>query len=170
MLQAAVPQQPWPRPPSVVEWIGNSLSVVALPSFPTLMIFVDDRQGSPNYAIYREKCQGQVAKLTPRTIALIRYIDEITKANIDPTGKVEKMAQCGITYDMMETFPEAVLINLRQAITKCQINPPATWNDLLLKLVDREDMVLGREALQNSWQDNYITVRRRKSSKGSIVL
>ena len=144
--------QPWPYPPSIIDWIGTSIDAVNINPFPTLMVFVSDRQEFISNAQYSSSCRSEVARLTPRTIALTDYIYQTKKAACGPVQNVEAMARYKISKNMMETFPEAVLINLQQSIVKCQSDPPTTWDRNLLKLISREDMIMDSYADQHSGQ------------------
>ena len=118
------------------------------------MIFVSDRQEFLSNAQYSNSCRSEVAKLTPRTVALTEYICQTKKAAYGPIQDVEAMARHKISNSMMETFPEAVLINLQQSIVKCQSDPPTSWDRNLLKLVSREDMVMDPHAIKDFGQDS----------------
>ena len=41
---------------------------------------------------------------------------------------------------MLETLPEGIAAPLREAITQCQSDPPATWNTKQLDLIGRDDV------------------------------
>lgn len=122
------------------------------------MVFVSDRQEFLSNAQYGSNCRSEVVKLTPRTIALTEYIYQTKKAAFGPVQDVEAMSRHKISKTMMETFPEAVLIDLQQSIVKCQSDPPTTWDRSLLKLISREDMIIDPHAIQASRQDGSLVV------------
>ena len=50
------------------------------------------------------------------------------------------MHSSGITPARLESFPEAILVPLQDAVSQCQARPPSTWSKSLLDLVDRGDI------------------------------
>ena len=151
--QNTVPAQPWPFPPSIIDWIGTAIDADRMNFFPTLLVFVNDRQHLTRSAHNFAECRFEVSRLTPRTMALTEYIHQIKKTKCGPAENVEAMANCKITKNMMETFPEAVVATLQQSIVMCQSDPPTKWNKDLLKLISREDMIVEPHAVQESGQD-----------------
>ena len=151
--QNAILAQPWPFPPSIIEWIGTSIDADKITSFPTLLVFVSDRQEFSGNVHYYSNCRLEVSKLTPRTIAITEYIHQIKRAGCGPAQDVETMARCRISNKMMETFPEAIVASLQQSIVKCQSDPPTRWDKSLLKLISREDMIIEPHATLDSGQD-----------------
>ena len=84
-------------------------------------------------------------KLTPRTSALCGFLSQMDKL---PTKSswVELILKCGLTADMLETFPDGIVAPLREAIVCCQAIPSSSWTTPLLELIDRSDLRAGMEA------------------------
>jgi anaphase-promoting complex subunit 1 len=53
---------------------------------------------------------------------------------------VEALHDSGVTGQVLDTLPEAIMVPLREAIVDCQAQPPVSWGKHLLSLVDREDV------------------------------
>jgi anaphase-promoting complex subunit 1 len=119
-------------PPSVYDWIEKSLTTRSLVSFLTLGDVVANRLGT---AISIEHWSS----LIPRTAAFMRYFAAIQPAST-PVEMVEALHVSGITSQILDTLPEAILVPLREAIVGCQGQPPVFWGKSLLNLVDREDV------------------------------
>lgn len=71
----------------------------------------------------------------------IKFFDK-TGPGSDAVSMVEAMHAAGITKRVLETLPEAILTPLRDAISRCQPRPPASWSKELLHLVGRGDISL----------------------------
>ncbi|OCK76345.1 hypothetical protein K432DRAFT_428787 [Lepidopterella palustris CBS 459.81] len=131
--------QPWETPPSIFEWLGKAVRLEISASFPTLALLVGKPTSSPHNP---EDIEQRFSVLTPRSIALEKYLRNIRSTAKSPAMAVELMAKSGISTRMLETFPEAARAPLREAIVRCQASPPTTWSSSLLKLVQREDLDL----------------------------
>jgi len=76
---------------------------------------------------------------TPRTAAFIQFFATIGP-NSTPVELVEALHASGISNQVLDTLPEAILIPLREAMADCQAHPPVFWDRDLLNLVDRGDV------------------------------
>jgi anaphase-promoting complex subunit 1 len=80
------------------------------------------------------------ARLTPRTqITTTLYTTMATPGAVD-VDVVEKMVQLKVDLAFLQRLPEGVGVPLREAIAKCQEQPPTTWGVELLELIGRKDL------------------------------
>lgn len=107
--------------------------------FPTLDMLVGQPE-KPQTSHDSQALAEAVTALTPRTVALCKYLAKIRRGEQTPSLQVETMVASGIDTRMLETFPSAVVAGIREAIVECQSNPPTTWNERLLEIVGREDL------------------------------
>ncbi|KAF2259994.1 hypothetical protein CC78DRAFT_524041 [Lojkania enalia] len=138
MSNVGLHEQPWPAPPSILEWIGVIQRFQYYVPFPTLAMLIRKSKASPHSSINIDEV---ISRVTPRTVALSKYFQDIDQLS-RPARAVELVERCGITSRMLATLPEAAKAPLMEAITRCQANPPTTWSGSLLKLVKREDLDL----------------------------
>ncbi|KAF7516097.1 hypothetical protein G7054_g14300 [Neopestalotiopsis clavispora] len=80
------------------------------------------------------------ATILPQTRLLARFFEELKSRTPSPIHFVEAMHSSGITPARLESFPEAILVPLQDAVSQCQARPPSTWSKSLLDLVDRGDI------------------------------
>ena len=83
----------------------------------------------------------QWLNLTPRTLFFAHFFS-LMQADWSPTQYVEALSSAGVNLFLLETFPEAVLAPLREAIVHCQTEPPTWWSKTLLEIIGREDVNL----------------------------
>jgi len=142
--------QPWDAPPSILEWISTVAGAQIYTPFPTLATLIRKSKASPHSSVNIDEV---ISDVTPRTVALQRFFRDLDPS-ASPRKAVELIEQCGITIQMLATFPEAAQAPLMEAITKCQANPPTTWSSSLLRLVQRDDLDLTVMPLHDATQDN----------------
>ncbi|OCL08030.1 negative regulator of mitosis [Glonium stellatum] len=138
IIKADVISAPWEMPPSIFEWLNKAVQPELSQHFPTIMLLMRQPKNPPPQL----DIEQYVSTITPRTIALGRYLRNVRSSSNSPVKAVEFMAQSGISIRMLETFPEAAMAPLREAIVRCQASPPTTWTSSLLRLVQREDLDL----------------------------
>ncbi|KAJ9283942.1 hypothetical protein DTO021C3_8477 [Paecilomyces variotii] len=130
-----IPPEPFP-PPSVFSSI-ESIWREQPGSFLTLLEVVSEHD--------RTQTEGRLWEeafsLTPRTLALRGYLSE-ARSSPSTLEKVELLLRWGLTRNVIETFPDGVSAPLFEAITRCQVNPPASWTSTLLELIDRDDLYI----------------------------
>ncbi|KAF2199760.1 hypothetical protein GQ43DRAFT_482173 [Delitschia confertaspora ATCC 74209] len=142
--------QPWESPPSILEWLSTTFRSWSYSSFPTLVLFIREPTASPRSPF---NVEDLISTITPRTIALMGFFRYIHDAQSSPRRTVERISQSGINSDMLATFPEAAQAPLMEAIIRCQANPPTTWSQSLLKLVQREDLDLSLDSEKGTAHD-----------------
>jgi hypothetical protein len=86
--------------------------------------------------------QDVCERMFHRTTALCKYLLVLHAPGLAPEKQVEATLEASISPRVMETFPNAVQIVLKDAITQCQATPPTTWPSALLDLINREDLTL----------------------------
>ena len=129
-------------PVGVFEWFENALKDGSVDSFPSLATIAE---------LYSEQSVQQIlveeaATLTPRTSALSQMITDTNGLNASPIMTVELMLKHNLHNGTLETLPKAVAAPLKEAISRCEREPPTTWSPQLLRLVGREDLMNGPEA------------------------
>ncbi|KAK0650750.1 Negative regulator of mitosis [Lasiodiplodia hormozganensis] len=134
-----LPHPPWEKPPSIFDWLERMLDPRRYQGFPTLDMLVGQPE-KPQTSHDSQALAEAVTALTPRTVALCKYLAKIRRGEQTPSLQVETMVASGIDTRMLETFPSAVVAGIREAIVECQSNPPTTWNERLLEIVGREDL------------------------------
>jgi anaphase-promoting complex subunit 1 len=120
-------------PPSVYDWIENSLVKRNVVPFVTLGDIIERRPGPGMHS------SDRWAFITPRTALFVQFFSAIRPSS-GPVEIIEALHAAGGSAEVLESLPEAVLIPLREAIVDCQSRPPVTWKSQLLSLVDREDV------------------------------
>jgi anaphase-promoting complex subunit 1 len=129
------------EPVGVFQWFEHALKHSSGERYPSLAVIkgLDMAGVSPTSVAH-------AAQLTPRTSALSDILAETRGLSTDPTRTVELMAKFRIGIKMLETLPEGVAAPFREAIARCERQPPTTWSVDLLRLVGREDLDLQRNA------------------------
>lgn len=128
-------------PVGVFEWLEHSIKYGTSELYPSLATVA--RLGS-DVNISRSFAEAS-AQMTPRTTTLSRVLEETQGLALSPVTVVETSAKHHLTTDILESFPEAVAAPFREAIAKCEKEPPTTWPTSLLRLIGREDLDLSKE-------------------------
>lgn len=123
------------NPPVLFEWLENAWQ--SKPASPYLTL--DDVANIGAGTTENLRRSRASARLLPRISALQQFISRFHASNTS-SDVVECIVQCGLKDKMMETFPEAVMAPMREAISRCQGNPPTKWEPDLLQLIGREDL------------------------------
>ena len=127
------------EPVGVFEWFEHALNVRSSERYPSLDVIAALGTNSS-----LSKTFSKVAsKLTPRIVVLSDMLSATEGLTKTPVETVELMAMQGLTGGMMETLPEAIAAPFREAIARCEKEPPTTWPAKLLSLVGREDLDVG---------------------------
>lgn len=133
-----VPLSLMEEPVGVFEWLEHALkhgSVEAYPSIATIAQLGADI-AAPNTFI------DAADKYTPRITALSKILAETHGLSTSAVMTVEVAAKWRLNAEMLETLPEAVAAPFREAIARCEREPPTTWPKSLLRLIGREDLQL----------------------------
>lgn len=80
------------------------------------------------------------AKLMPRTRIITELYRVATKGGATDVSVVEKMVELKVSLAGIQRVPEGIAIPLREAIARCQEQPPTTWGSQELVLVGRRDL------------------------------
>ncbi|KAF2770928.1 hypothetical protein EJ03DRAFT_388536 [Teratosphaeria nubilosa] len=125
------------EPIGVFRWFEHSLSEQSAEQYPTVdMIASLGAMSHPNGST------GRTFKLTPRICALSSVLLDTAALTASPTEIVESMAKHHLGGNLLETLPEAFAAPLKEAIARCERQPPTTWPADLLQLTGREDLEL----------------------------
>lgn len=136
MSISRVPSQPTGVASDVIDWIRICLTSSNRPPFLSVNVRYDSDRPADRQQLAMNPSWDLI---TPRTMMFQRFFQELSSRN-DPIGVVEIMHSSGITIEVVDTLPEAVLTPLRDAISRCQARPPPSWTAPLLKLVNRGDI------------------------------
>lgn len=131
------------EPVGVFEWLEHTLkhsSAEAYPSIATIAQLGSDTTASRNFVEAADR-------YTPRITALSRILTETHGLSTDAVTTVEVAAKWRLNTEMLETLPEAVAAPFREAIARCEREPPTTWPKSLLRLIGREDLQMGDDDL-----------------------
>lgn len=98
--------------------------------------------------------------LLPRLVSLQQLISQFDQVRSTPDKAVEVFAACGLSTVVVETFPEAIIAPIREAVIRCQKSPPTAWPSSLLKLIGRDDLISFQE------QDIAISSHTKRTTHG----
>ncbi|KAF2219915.1 hypothetical protein BDZ85DRAFT_204904 [Elsinoe ampelina] len=128
----------FPAPFSVNQWLNDVLSQGYCSDHPDLANICAFGTGQP---VTGQPHPEQIM-LLPRLTILSRFVKLTSGKYPRPSQVVENMQESGMSESFIATLPEATSAYLREYITRCQISPPSTWSPSLLRMTDREDLVL----------------------------
>jgi len=154
----AVSSEPYP-PPSIYEWLISSLQGKCTLPFLSLQDIVTPtpsspiagsrhrnsytpppHPGNPNGAPSINLTKPIYAKLTPRTKTITELYATLITSGKSHNDVVALMVKKKMTAASLERLPEGVALPLREAIARCQEQPPTTWGPHALDLVSRRDI------------------------------
>lgn len=124
------------EPVGVFHWFEHSLNVGAGERYPTLDIIANLNSAAVSSKSLHEAATG----MTPRIAMLSDILAATAGFSAPATTTVELMARYGITAGEMETLPEAIAVPFRDAISRCEREPPTIWTTELLSLIGRKDL------------------------------
>lgn len=172
-----VPQQPF-RMPSIYDWLIGCLDGSTQAPFMTLQDIVGS-SGSSTSSQYStsqstsrarnpfsppplppaQPVQKRVfARLTPRTRNVTEIYTTLTTPGATDVDVVARMVELKMNAASLERLPEGIAVPLREAIARCQEQPPTTWGAQALDLVGRKDLRMliepgkGRKEGGTKWQ------------------
>lgn len=148
-------------PPSVHEWIGQNFLGGSRDQYLTLEQ-ISNMGTTVHTSLSPSKAEQS---LLPRLSSLQQLATRFHCLESAPDKAIEIFSSCGLTTTIVETFPEAILAPIKEAITRCQSSPPPAWPADLLRFVGRDDLV------SLSQQDGVLshrTTRGLLNSKGLL--
>ena len=128
------------EPFGIFEWLETAFKHTYTQPYPTLAAVAQLNSNVKTSHSFAEVA----AALTPRTTIMSRVLEQTQGLEVSPVVIVETAAKHGLTAEMLETLPEAVAAPFRDAIAKCEREPPTTWSGALMKLIGREDLDIGK--------------------------
>jgi anaphase-promoting complex subunit 1 len=132
---------PLPEPgnvPCVFHWIQAQLTGNLAVAFPSLEeVWSTCAQQTRKTGISDERW----ANLTPRT-TLFRRFFKLLKQDSGFHEIALALHTCGLTSAILDSLPEAILVPLQDALSRCQARPSSAWSKGLLELVNRSDLSL----------------------------
>ncbi|KAK4556336.1 Anaphase-promoting complex subunit 1 [Recurvomyces mirabilis] len=131
-------KRPMDEPTSVHQWFERALQGSDDRPFPDLVsVVAADLRSSPSEDFGR-KAKG----LTPRACALSAILEETGALSVGPSRIVDSLAKHQVDSNMLESLPQGLAAPFREAIARCEREPPTSWSQELLQLVGREDLVI----------------------------
>ncbi|KAF4556280.1 Negative regulator of mitosis-like protein [Elsinoe fawcettii] len=127
-----------PPPFSMNVWLQVALTQRRTEPLPDLMTIA--ALGSEHNA-HGRSTSDQMLTL-PRLTTLSKFLERISASSRETYQIVEIMQQTGMSEIFLATLPESTAGYLREYIAVCRVSPPSTWSSSLLRMVDREDLML----------------------------
>lgn len=172
-----VPNQPFPAP-SIYEWLIGCLDGTSQTSFMSLQDIVTSPSSppssqysasshtprarnpfSPPPAPLPQPTQKRVfGRLTPRTRVVTDIYTTLTSPGATDVDAVARMVELKMNSASLERLPEGIAVPFREAIARCQEQPPTTWGVHALDLIGRKDLRMliepgkGRKDGGSKWQ------------------
>ncbi|CCE83362.1 Piso0_003937 [Millerozyma farinosa CBS 7064] len=78
--------------------------------------------------------------ITPRTYFILKLFEVIVSPNFGPSDVIDMMCQYKITANELDTYPIAIALPLKEAISLCQESPVFEWTSEALELAGRKDL------------------------------
>ena len=125
------------EPIGIHQWFEHALTRASSERYPTLATIAGLDDGSRPSSTFESAANA----FTPRICGLSDVLADTVALTTKPNTTVELMAKHGIDSDMLETLPQAIAAPFRDAIVRCERDPPTTWSETLLSLVGREDLI-----------------------------
>lgn len=122
------------EPPSFYAWLERAV----LPGFGVPFASLDVVLNIPLSPHLQAVCERSF----PRTTSISKYLLVLHAPNLAPDKQVEAISEAGISTRLLETFPDAIVAVLKDAIVQCQATPPTIWSSVSLDLIGREDLAL----------------------------
>lgn len=129
------------EPIGVYEWLEHSIKYGSSGPYPTLVTVA---QLGSDVVVSKTFAEAS-AKMTPRTTMLSRIFEETLGLRTSSITIVETATKHQLTTEVLETLPAAISAPFREAISKCEKEPPTTWPSALLRLIGREDLDIGKD-------------------------
>ncbi|KAM0716993.1 hypothetical protein Q7P37_006845 [Cladosporium fusiforme] len=129
------------EPVSVYEWIEHSIKHGATEAYPTLATIAQLDSDTKVSKAFSDAS----ARMASRITLLSRIFEETQGLRTSAVAIVETAAKHNLTTEVLETLPEAIAALFREAIAKCEKQPPTTWPISLLKLVGRQDLDIDKD-------------------------
>lgn len=146
-------------PVSVYEWVEHSIKSGNTEEYPTLATVA---QLGSNAKVSKAFSEAS-AKMTSRITLLSRVFEETRGLTTSAIAIVETAAKHNLATEALETLPEAIAALIREAIAKCEKQPPTTWPSVLLKLVGRQDLDIDKdEAVRKPFGTQQMTTAPKK--------
>ncbi|KAH0609631.1 uncharacterized protein H6S33_013117 [Morchella sextelata] len=172
-----VPPQPF-KAPSIYDWLIGCLEGTNNGPFMMLQDIVTIPVSSPTGSHYSTASQSRArnpfspppmppplptqkrvfARLTPRTRIITELYTTLTTPGSTDVDVVARMVELKMNTTSLERLPEGIAVPLREAVARCQEEPPTTWGAQALDLVGRKDLKMlidpgkGRKEGGAKWQ------------------
>lgn len=139
LSQAPLVQLPlMDEPVSCFEWFEYAVKYHSTERYPSLSDVASLSTATTVNQIYVRSA----ARLTPRLLSLSDMLTATSTFTAPAAETVELMAKHSIGPSVLETLPEAVAAPFKEAIARCEREPPSAWPAHLLRLVGRDDIDL----------------------------
>lgn len=122
------------QPISVFQWFEHALKHGSSERYPSFSM-IAGLDGTTSYGT-----ETLARAVTPRLVALSDMVSATQGVTTSAATTVECLAERGITIEVLDTYPESISAPFKDAIARCEKEPPTTWKDNLLQLVGRDDL------------------------------
>ena len=148
------PAEPF-HPPSIMHFVEAANLEPPSTSFISLLDVVGYQRVNEKSPTKYVSWTKELAAFTPRTIAINGLLTSRPVQSMET--RVMEMTSWGWNLSILETLPESISVIFRCAISKCQAQPPATSDSVILDMIGRGDISMQRE-------ENYATKPRVNSA------
>ncbi|RLV93081.1 Negative regulator of mitosis [Spathaspora sp. JA1] len=131
--------------PETIDPTTRFLSVLILNTPPNLLesltsLFSNKIVRYLTFSQLVEETDKVDAQITPRTHYILKLFEILVSNQYGPAAIVDLMCEFGITPCDLDTFPVAVCIPLKEALSMSQENPAFEWTTNALELIGRRDL------------------------------
>lgn len=134
-----VPSEPFP-PPSILQFIENAYLRAKTQTFVSLIPEAKLPIGRSGNTLPTKAGMRLLTSLTPRTIAITSILALYSQRTAE--NLVEDVIAWGVDKLTLETLPESVALNIRSALSSCQMQPATKWSKVFLETIGRDDIGL----------------------------
>ncbi|EMD00169.1 hypothetical protein BAUCODRAFT_367184 [Baudoinia panamericana UAMH 10762] len=140
------PQMPlMDRPIGVYEWFEHAIKQRSSEPYSSLAFVA----GLNSHGTVSRSLISAAEHLTPRLCALSDIVVRLAGLTAGDVSIVELLSKRGVDQYFMDTLPSAIAAPFKEAIARCEREPPTSWPGALLELVGREDLLTANNGPAN---------------------
>lgn len=140
------------EPEGVFQWLDLGLKQRSTKRYPSLANIALLGSGHLPTTAFESVANGRA----PRLAALSDVLVGTNGFLAPPAVIIKAMSNCGISAEVLESFPGAIAAPFREAVARCERKPPTTWSKSLLQLVGRDDLDLEGRSNVHSAATNHV--------------
>ena len=127
------------EPVGVFSWFEHAVQNGSPESYPSLAVMAAVDAANPS----TKEFQARAEALTPKITALSAMLVATLGLTTSPAATVECLAKHEHFVEMLEILPEAIAAPFKEAMGRCEREPPTSWSPTLMRLVGRDDLEHG---------------------------